>query len=95
MITFCIKGKKGCLRPPRFRKEKEDFEVMFICGRACMNFMDSVGATEGYFLSPAEDQERLVQALGYRKQTGRQPPFSIPRDFLSSIVVKRAEKPFE
>ena len=58
VITFCIKGKKGCLRQICFRKEKEDFEVMFICGRACMNFMDSVGATEGYFLSPSENQER-------------------------------------
>ena len=68
IVTFCIKGKKGCLRQIVFYPDKQDFDVMFIAGRACMNFMDEVGANEGYFLCPAEDQQRLVTALGYKKQ---------------------------
>ena len=68
IVTFCIKGKKGCLRQILFYADKQDFETMFISGRAAMNFMDEVGAHEGYFLSPAEGQERLVTALGYKKQ---------------------------
>ena len=94
VITFCIKGKKGCLRQICFRKEKEDFEVMFICGRACMNFMDSVGATEGYFLSPSENQERLVQALGYQKQPDGSYYLNTEGFFIEHCK-KHEEKPFE
>lgn len=68
IVTFFIKGKKGCLRQIVFYEDKQDFEVMFISSRACMNFMDEIGANEGYFISPAEDQQRLVTALGYKKQ---------------------------
>ena len=70
VITFCIKGKKGCLRQICFRKEKEDFEVMFICGRACMNFMDSVGATEGYFL--CRKSGAVGSGFGLPEAAGRQ-----------------------
>ena len=69
IVTFFINGKKGCLRQIVFYPDKQDFEVMFIAGRACMNFMDGIGANEGYFISPAEDQGRLVTALGYKKQS--------------------------
>ena len=68
VITFFIKGKKGCIRELKFYPDKEDFEVMFIAGRACMNFLDSVVATDGCFISPAQGQERLITALGYKKQ---------------------------
>ncbi len=67
IVTFFIQGKNACLRQLIFYPDKQDFEVMFIAGRVCMNFMDSVGATEGYFLCPAPDQERLATALGYKK----------------------------
>ena len=59
-----------------------------------MNFMDSVGATEGYFLSPAEDQERLVQALGYRKQPDGSYYLNTEGFFIEHCK-KHAEKPFE
>ena len=68
IITFFIKGKKGCLRQICFYPDMQDFEVMFIGGRACMNFMDSVGATEGYFVSPDPLNEKLTIALGYKRQ---------------------------
>ena len=68
IITFFIKGKKGCLRQICFYPHMQDFEVMFIGGRACMNFMDSVGASDGYFVNPDPHNERLTLALGYRKQ---------------------------
>ena len=68
IITFFIKGKKGCLRQICFYPHMQDFEVMFIGGRACMNFMDSVGASEGYFISPDPQNERLTLSLGYIKQ---------------------------
>lgn len=68
IVTFFIKGTKGCLRQIKFYEGTEDFEVMFICGRACMNFMDLVGAHDGYFISPDPQNERLTLALGYKKQ---------------------------
>jgi hypothetical protein len=68
IITFFISGKKGCLRQICFYPHMQDFEVMFIGGRACMNFMDQIGATEGYFISPDPSNERLTAALGYKKQ---------------------------
>ncbi|MBQ7847048.1 MAG: hypothetical protein IJZ37_04720 [Clostridia bacterium] len=68
IITFFFSGKRGCLRQICFYPDMQDFEVMFIGGRACMNFMDSVGATEGYFISPDPSNERLTLALGYKKQ---------------------------
>ncbi len=68
IVTFFIDGKRGCLRQLLFYPDKQDFEVMFIAGRVCMNFMDSVGATEGYFISPQKDQQRLALALGYTKR---------------------------
>ena len=68
IVTFFIKGKDAFLRQIVFYPDRQDFEAMFISGRAAMEFMDRVGAVNGYFLSPGEDQERLVTALGYRKQ---------------------------
>ena len=67
IVTFFIKGQNGYLRQIRFYPDMRDFEVMFICGRAAMEFMDRVGAYNGYFLSPDENDERLTRALGYKK----------------------------
>ena len=68
IVTFYIKGKKACLRQIVFYPDMQDFEVMFIAGRSAMEFMDRVGAHEGYFLSPDPGNERLTKALGYKKQ---------------------------
>ena len=68
IVTFFIHGQRGCLRQIVFYEDKQDFEVMFIAGRACMEFMDRIGAHEGYFISPDPANERLTKALGYKKQ---------------------------
>ncbi|MBQ9468753.1 MAG: hypothetical protein IJU52_07095 [Clostridia bacterium] len=67
IVSFFIKGKTGNLRSIDFLPESRDFEVMFIAGRTCMEFMDRVGANEGYYLSPDPENERLTKALGYRR----------------------------
>ena len=69
IVTFFIDGKKGCLRQIVFYPDMQDFEVMFICGRAAMEFIDRVGAHDGCFLSPDPANERLTKALGYKKQS--------------------------
>lgn len=69
IVTLFIDGTKGCLRQIAFYPDMEDFEVMFICGRAAMEFLDRVGAHDGYFVSPDPKNERLTKALGYKKQS--------------------------
>lgn len=66
IVSFYIKGKMGCLRQICFYPDMDDFEVKFIAGRVAMNFMDSVGATQGYFISPRPEEARLTAALGYK-----------------------------
>lgn len=49
----------------------EDFEGMFILGRAVLNFLDLCGVTTAYYPSPADESEaRLSRAIGFKDIDG-------------------------
>ncbi len=49
----------------------EDFEGMFILGRAVLNFLDLCGVVTAYYPSPATDREaRLARAVGFKEIDG-------------------------
>ena len=49
------------------KKYSDDFEAMFILGRATMNFIDTCGVHICTALTDAGD-ERLLHAIGFRKR---------------------------
>ena len=49
----------------------EDFEGMFILGRAVLNFLDLCGVVTAYYPSPANESEaRLARAIGFKEIDG-------------------------
>ncbi len=49
----------------------EDFEGMFILGRAVLNFLDLCGVVTAYYPSPANETEaRLAKAIGFKETDG-------------------------
>ncbi len=49
----------------------EDFEGMFILGRAVLNFLDLCGVVTAYYPSPANESEaRLARAVGFKEIDG-------------------------
>ncbi len=49
----------------------EDFEGMFILGRAVLNFLDLCGVVTAYYPSPANEGEaRLARAIGFKDTEG-------------------------
>lgn len=50
---------------------KDDFEAMFILGRAVLNFLDLCGIEKAYFPSfSSESEERLAKAIGFKYVDG-------------------------
>ena len=48
-------------------RSNEDFEGMFILGRAVLNFLDLCGVVTAYYPTPANDSEaRLAKAIGFK-----------------------------
>lgn len=49
----------------------DDFEGMFILGRAVLNFLDLCGVVTAYYPSPANETEtRLAKAIGFKEADG-------------------------
>lgn len=49
----------------------DDFEGMFILGRAVLNFLDLCGVVTAYYPSPANESEaRLARAIGFKEIDG-------------------------
>ena len=49
----------------------DDFEGMFILGRAVLNFLDLCGVVTAYYPSPANETEtRLAKAIGFKEVDG-------------------------
>ncbi|MCQ2435982.1 MAG: hypothetical protein MJ101_03655 [Clostridia bacterium] len=46
----------------------DDFEALFIMGRAVMDFCDRVGAHDAYI---CRNEDRLTKALGFKNKNGR------------------------
>ena len=66
---FEIDGGKGFISDITPRIGYDDFEAMFILGRATMNFIDMCGAHYCYAKRDAGD-ERLLRAIGFRDNGG-------------------------
>ena len=66
---FEIDGEKGFISDLVPRVGYDDFEAMFILGRATMNFIDLCGAHYCYAKRDAAD-ERLLRAIGFRDNGG-------------------------
>ncbi len=50
---------------------QDDFEAMFILGRAVLNFLDLCGIEKAYFPSvSSESEERLAKAIGFKYVDG-------------------------
>ena len=65
MAQFDIAGESGYIYTLCPRIGYEDFEAMFILGRATMNFIDLCGSHVCYAASDAGDG-RLLRAIGFR-----------------------------
>ena len=49
----------------------DDFEGMFILGRAVLNFLDLCGVVTAFYPSPASEAEaRLARAIGFKESDG-------------------------
>ncbi len=59
-------GEAGYIRDLRPKEGVDDFEVMFIMGRATMNFIDLCGIHTCYASATAGDR-RLLTAIGFRE----------------------------
>lgn len=46
--------------------EQEEFEPLFVMGRAALNFIDLCGVHTAFFDAPC-DNETLINAIGFRK----------------------------
>jgi len=62
---FEIDGDYGYISALKPRLDYDDFEAMFILGRATMNFIDTCGA---HFCRASVDvaDERLIKAVGFK-----------------------------
>ena len=65
MSQFEINESGGVISHIKETEGKEDFEAMFILGRATMNFIDTCGA---HICNAAVDsaEERLIKAIGFK-----------------------------
>ena len=48
----------------------EDFEGMFILGRAVLNFLDLCGTEKAIFCPNDERETRLAKAIGFKEENG-------------------------
>ena len=68
ICQFRIEGGKGYIDTLSQVKDKDDFTLMFVLGRAAMNFIDLCGAHEAYFEG---DKTRAAIAVGFREKGGK------------------------
>lgn len=66
MAQFEICGEHGYITDLKPRKAYDDFEAMFILGRATMNFIDMCGSHKCLARLDA-GEERLLTAIGFKK----------------------------
>ncbi len=65
IAQFEIGGEYGHISDLRQAPGLDDFEAMFILGRATMNFIDLCGAHKCTICANASD-ERLIKAIGFK-----------------------------
>ena len=69
VAQFGIKGKCGYIYDLENIKGMDNEEVLFVMGRAALNFMDLCGITDNYFEARSQGREALVSRIGFKKDT--------------------------
>ncbi|MBQ4561822.1 MAG: hypothetical protein IJA55_05825 [Clostridia bacterium] len=67
VAQFGIKGKCGYIYDLENIKGIDNDEVLFVIGRAALNFIDLCGIVDVYFEARSEDREALVARIGFKK----------------------------
>lgn len=66
VLQFAIKGDCGYVYDLENVKGIEDNEILFVLGRAALNFIDLCTVTKNYFVGRTEGREALIQRIGYK-----------------------------
>lgn len=66
MCQFCLDPSGGHMLTLDSLPGHEDFQPMFVMGRAALNFMELCGAEAAYYEAPLRDRV-LVGAIGFRE----------------------------
>ena len=66
VCQFCLGREGGIIRSLDAVPGNEDFQPMFVMGRAALSFMETCGAETAWYDAPVKD-EVLVGAIGFRK----------------------------
>lgn len=67
VLQFGIKGKCGYIYDLENVIGKNDPEVLFVMGRAALNFIDLCGVTDNYFSARTEGREELIRRIGFKE----------------------------
>ncbi len=67
VCQFTMNEKGGSIRSIACLGEK-DFEILFLLGRATLNFMDLAGVHSAYFEDPNFTDEDMIRSIGFEKQ---------------------------
>ena len=70
VCQFKLTDKGGMVYDLAPVQGKFDFEALFVLGRGTLNFIDLCGVHYAFFLGniPDEQTERLIKAVGFKKQ---------------------------
>ena len=68
VCQFSVDDEYGYIKNLAEAKGVDDFEAMFIMGRATMNFIDTCGIHKVY-CAPKETSERIMLAIGFKRQS--------------------------
>lgn len=71
VLQFAIKGKCGYVYDLENAVGIDNTEVLFVMGRAALNFIDLCGVTDNYFEARTEGREALIKAIGYKELDGK------------------------
>ena len=66
VLQFAIKGKAGYVYDLENVIGVDNEEVLFVMGRAALNFIDLCGVTDNYFVGKTEGREALIKRIGYK-----------------------------
>lgn len=67
VLQFGIKGKCGYIYDLENIKGTNNEELLFVMGRAALNFIDLCGITDSYFEARSEDRAALISRIGFKK----------------------------
>ncbi len=72
ICQFTIKAEGGIIKSIARVKGTDDFEAMFVLGRAAMNFINLCGNETVFFDCDGVIDEPLIKAIGFKKsESGR------------------------